>query len=163
MNRSTNTRKIVSYCTISFLVYTLILFINTPTARADPLNTVEFTFPAGVTLSDNILFDVKESGSDLDCSEKGAGPISVTIKSIKPDTSIRDTITLQAIEINDPTPGLRNPTSNTCIFGNTFLYFSPDNQRFPIESTVTITQTDTSGGKASNGIVDTISVTVKVQ
>ena len=161
MTSSLNKRKIVSYCTISFLVYAIILFTNTPTARADPLNTVEFTFPAGTTLSDNTYFDVKESGVDIDCSEKGAGPISVTIKSVKPDTSIRDTITLQAIEINDPTPGLRNPTNNTCIFGNTFLYLSPDNQRFPIESTVTITQHETSGGQATNGIVDTISITVK--
>jgi len=138
----------------------MILFVNTPTARADPLNVVEFTNPGGETLQDNIFFDVKESGADIDCSEKGAGPISVTIKSIKPDTSIRDTITLQAIEINNPLVGFRNPTSNTCIFGNTFLYLSPDNQRFPIESTVTITQKDTSGGKDSNGIVDTISTTV---
>ena len=136
------------------------LLLAIPNAHADPLNIVEFDSPLGVTLSDNAFFDVKESGADIDCSEKGAGPISVTIKSIKPDTSIRDTITLQAIEINDPTPGIRNPTSNTCIFGNTFLYFSPDNQKFPIESTVTITQKDTSGGKDSNGIVDTISVTV---
>lgn len=161
MNSSMSTRKIVSYCTISILVYTLILFINTPTAKADPLNVVEFTNSGGTTLQDNAFFDVKESGADIDCSEKGAGPISVTIKSIKPDTTVRDTITLQAIEINNPLVGFRNPTSNTCIFGNTFLYLSPDNQRFPIESTVTISQTDTSGGKASNGIVDTISVTVK--
>lgn len=127
---------------------------------ADPLNIVEFDSPSGITLSDNAFFDVRELSIDTDCSEKGAGPISVTIKSIKPDTSIRDTITLQTVEINDPTPGLRTPTNNTCIFGNTFLYLSPDNQRFPIESTVTITQKDTSGGKDSNGIVDTISVTV---
>lgn len=160
MTSSTNIRKVISYCTISVLVYAIILFTNAPTAKADPLNVVEFTSPGGVTLNDNAFFDVKESGADIDCSEKGAGPISVTIKSIKPDTTVRDTITLQAIEINDPTPGLRTPTSNTCIFGNTFLYFSPDNQRFPIESTVTITQTDTSGGKATNGVVDTISVTV---
>ena len=129
-----------------------------PYANADPLNVVEFTSPAGVTLSDNVYFDVKESGADIDCTEKGAGPISVTIKSIKPDTSIRDSITLQAVEINNPTPGLRNPTSNTCIFGSTALYLSPDNQRFAIESTVTITQDDSS--YAGNGIVDTISVTV---
>lgn len=160
MTSPLNKRKIVSYCTISFLVYAIILFANTPTARADPLNVVEFTNPGGETLQDNIFFDVKESGADTDCSEKGAGPISVTIKSIKPDTSIRDTITLQAIEINNPLVGFRNPTSNTCIFGNTFLYFSPDNQRFPIESMVTITQKDTSGGKDSNGIIDTITVTV---
>src|SRR6185437_1795717 len=137
MTSLTNTRKIASYCIISILVYAITLFINTPTAKADPLNTVEFSFPAGTTLSDNTFFDVKESGADIDCSEKGSGPISVTIKSVKPDTSIRDTITLQAIEINDPTPGLRTPTNNTCIFGSTFLYLSPDNQRFPIESTVT--------------------------
>ena len=128
-------------------------------AWADPLNVVEFDSPLGITLNDNVFFDVKESGADIDCAEKGNGPISVTIKSIKPDTTIRDTITLQAIEINNPTPGLRTPTSNTCIFGNTFLYLSPDNQRFSIGSTVTLTQHDTSGGKATNGVVDTITVT----
>lgn len=160
MNSSMNTRKIASYCTISILVYAIILFINTPTARADPLNVVEFGSHGAITLQDNAIFDVKESGADIDCTEKGAGPISVTIKSIKPDTTIRDTITLQAIEINNPLVGFRNPTSNTCIFGNTFLRLSPDNQRFPIESTVTITQKDTSGGKDSNGIVDTISVAI---
>src|SRR5579885_32148 len=146
-------------CSVSALVCTLFLSICVPSAWADPLNVVEFSFPGGVTLSDNVFFDVKESGADTDCPEKG-GPISVTIKSIKPDTTIRDSITLQAVEINDPTPGLRNPTPNTCIFGNTALYLSPDNQRFAIESTVTITQDDSSGGKTTNGIIDTISVTV---
>ncbi len=116
MNSSMNTRKIASYCTISILVYAIILFINTPTARADPLNVVEFGSHGAITLQDNAIFDVKESGADIDCTEKGAGPISVTIKSIKPDTTIRDTITLQAIEINNPLVGFRNPTSNTCIF-----------------------------------------------
>lgn len=129
-----------------------------PYANADPLNVVEFTSHAGVTLSDNAFFDVKESGADIDCAEKGGGPISVTIKSIKPDTTIRDSITLQAVEINDPTPGLRTPTPNTCIFGNTALYFSPDNQRFPIESIVTITQHDSS--YVGTGVVNTITVTV---
>lgn len=65
---------------------------------------------------------------------------------------------MQAVEINDPTPGLRTPTPNTCIFGNTALYFSPDNQRFAIESTVTITQHDSS--YIGTGVVNTITVTV---
>ena len=152
----TNLIKLSVLCGISLaclLAPQLVLYAN-----ADPLNVAEFTSPAGVTLSSNVYFDVKESGADIDCAEKDAGPISVTIKSIKPDTSIRDSITLQAVEINDPTPGLRNPTPNTCIFGNTALYLSPDNQRFAIGSTVTITQDDSS--YAGNGIVDTISVTV---
>ena len=140
------------------MVFSIILLVCAQPAKADPLNVVEFTSHAGVTLSDNAYFDVKESGADIDCAEKGGGPISVTIKSIKPDTTIRDTITLQAVEINNPTPGLRNPTPDTCIFGNTALYFSPDNQRFPIESMVTITQHDSS--YTGTGVVNTITVTV---
>lgn len=140
------------------MVFSIISLVCAQPAKADPLNVVEFTSHAGVTLSDNAYFDVKESGADIDCAEKGGGPISVTIKSIKPDTTVRDSITLQAIEINNPTPGLRTPTSNTCIFGNTALYFSPDNQRFPIESTVTITQHDSS--YIGTGVVNTITVTV---
>lgn len=65
---------------------------------------------------------------------------------------------MQAVEINNPTPGLRTPTPNTCIFGNTALYFSPDNQRLAIESTVTITQHDSS--YIGTGLVNTITVTV---
>src|SRR5689334_12139082 len=123
MIKTSSYERIIAFGVI-ILVSSLVTLNHMPNANADPLNIVEFTSPGGVTLNDNVFFDIKESGADIDCAEKGIGPINVTIKSIKPDTTIRDTITLQAIEINSPTPGFRTTTDNTCIFGNTFLYFS---------------------------------------
>lgn len=152
MTASLNTWKIFLPLAIALLIA-----INFSLANADPLNTVEFTSPAGVSLADNLFFDVKESAHDVDCTEKGS-PINVSVKSIKPDSTIRDSIVLQAIEISNTIPNLRTPTPNTCIYGNTFLYLMVDNQRFPIESTVTITQDDSNF--AGNGVVDTITVTV---
>jgi len=142
-----------------FLIILFSLFVTTQLASADPLNVVEFDSPGGVTLSDNAFFSVYEIEGDMDCSESGSS-ISVSIASVIPGGEIRDSFLLDAIEIDDPTIGVRNPTPGTCIFGNTFLHFMTTNLRFSVGDTIIVFQNEISGGEDSDDVVTTIDVTM---
>ena len=158
---------------ILHLKFVIIIFfigvMSQQLASADQLDNLDFE-ATSYTLNDNLRFDVAEETfddivnngvtPDNDCNEKGNGPITVTVKSTRSGAVI-DQISLQAIEIQDPSAATRSLTANTCIFGNTFLYLSPDNQRFNIGDSVTITQTDTSGGRNTDNTITTVDVTIK--
>jgi len=62
---------------LSFFIAVTLIVPIIPSVFADPLDTVEFSSPAGVTLSDNALFDVKEALGDNNCIETGE-PIQIT-------------------------------------------------------------------------------------
>jgi len=133
--------------------------MTTQLASADPLDVVEFDSPGGVTLSDNAFFSVYESSGGTICDESGS-PISVSITSTKPGGEIRDSFSLDAIEIDDPTPGARNPADETCIFGNTFLHFMTTDQRFSVGDTMIVFQNEISGGEDLDEEITTVDVTV---
>ena len=136
-----------------------ILFVSTlQFAIADPLDVVEWD-STSVTMSDSLFFDVRETLGDIDCTETG-GPIFVTITSTRPGVGVIDSISLEAVEIDDSTPGLRSPTPGTCIFGNIELYLIPDDRRFPIDNTVTVTQDDNKHGEDTDDTVTTKDLTL---
>ena len=142
----TNRKKLLP----EFIVVGFLFVFSVQLANADPLDTIVVS--PGVTLNGNLLFDIIESEDDVDCTEGGGPPISVTITSTMLGGGTRDSITMDAIEIDDP--GLRLPFPGSCIFGNTELRLAPEDQRFSIGDTIQVTQQATAG-------LGTITVTVK--
>ena len=142
-----------------FLALSLIVFfLGTPIqlVNADPLDIIEFD-SSEYTHSDSAYFTVYETLGDLDCPESGSN-ISVEITSTITEGEIRDSFVLDAIEIDDPTPGIRNPTLGTCIFGNTVLNFMTPDQTFSIGDTITAFENLEKNGEKSDNVITTVDV-----
>ena len=119
-----------------------------------PPGTCGYTMgDGGIGSPQSIQFNVFDD--TVACTPGNAIPET---RNVSVSSTSGDVISLTLNEVDGAFPPTLDPDS--CIFGNTNLVFMADEQRVPIGSTVTVVQTDTSGGKDSNNLLDVITIKV---
>ena len=141
---------------LSFVLLSFVAFV-TPLQSAAALIDLGWEF-SSYTLNDGAEGSPAVFFNVTDDSFANAVPdtITVTVESITPSATVRDSTTMTLSEIDDPF--FRNPDPSTGIFGIKNLVFNPDAGRFSIGDTAVVTQHDAS--LAGNSITDTISLKV---